>query len=91
MHYVYLLEDQKDRGWYIGYSTKPVPRLNQHRSGLVYSTRLKQALRIVYVEGYLNKYDALGRERFLKSGAGRRFLSKQLKHHLEDQNKTPLT
>lgn len=27
--------------------------------------------------------DALGREKFLKSGAGWRFLKKQLKHYLE--------
>jgi hypothetical protein len=30
----------------------------------------------------LEEADALGREKYLKSGGGRRFLKSQLKHHL---------
>ena len=33
-------------------------------------------------EAYLEQADALGRERYLKSGAGRRFLQSQLKSYL---------
>ena len=36
---------------------------------------------IVYYEAYIERADALGRERYLKSGAGRRFLKAQLRHY----------
>ncbi len=35
-----------------------------------------------YYEAYLNKMDAIGREKFLKSGSGRRYINKQLKNYL---------
>jgi predicted GIY-YIG superfamily endonuclease len=38
--------------------------------------------RLIYYEAYLEQADALGRERYLKSGAGRRFLRSQLKHYI---------
>ncbi|HJN84915.1 MAG TPA: hypothetical protein QF873_01175 [Patescibacteria group bacterium] len=38
----------------------------------------------MYYEAYRNKMDALGREKFLKSGAGRRFVKKQVRHYLEE-------
>ena len=37
---------------------------------------------LIYYEAYLEEEDALGREKFLKSGSGRRFLKKQLRHYL---------
>ena len=37
---------------------------------------------LIYFEGYLVKEDALGREKFLKSGSGYKYLHKQLKHYL---------
>lgn len=88
MYYVYLLEDQIDRSWYIGYSAHLSQRVEQHVQHLVTATRYKKSLLLIYIEGYLNKFDALGRERFLKSGAGRKFLKKQLAHYLKNpQNK----
>lgn len=87
MHYIYLLEDQVDLSWYIGYSFHPTQRIEQHVQHLVITTRHKTALRLIYIEGYLNKNDALGRERFLKSGAGRRFLKKQLAHYLTKKHR----
>ncbi len=41
---------------------------------------------LIYYEAYLNQADALGRERYLKSGAGRRFLKAQLRHYLSDES-----
>lgn len=75
---VYLLEDQIDKGWYIGYTTNLEKRIEYHKTKQVISTRIKRGLKVIYCECYLNKLDALGREKFLKSGAGRKFLKKQL-------------
>ena len=37
---------------------------------------------LIYYEAYLEEPDARGRERYLKSGSGRQFLKKQLRHYL---------
>jgi len=39
-------------------------------------------LKLIYFEAYLNQSDALGREKFLKSGSGHRFIKKQLNNYL---------
>ncbi len=74
MHYVYILESQIDGGWYIGYSMDVDRRLAEHNFGMNASTHFRRPLDLIYYVAYLHKMDALGRERFLKSGSGRRFL-----------------
>ena len=37
---------------------------------------------VLLSESYLDQRDAEGREKFLKSGSGHRFIEKQLKHFL---------
>lgn len=86
MYYVYLLENQNDKSWYIGYTSDLKKRVIQHNSGQGGKTTSRivkqrgEALRwsLIYYEAYLNKKDVKGRERFLKSGSGRRYLKKQL-------------
>ena len=46
------------------------------------STARRGPWKLIYYEAYLEQADALGRERYLKSGAGRRFLKAQLGHYL---------
>ncbi|MBU0598509.1 GIY-YIG nuclease family protein [Patescibacteria group bacterium] len=79
---VYLLEDQIDKSWYIGYTKNLEKRIENHKLKRVISTKRKKELGVIYCECYINKKDALGREKFLKSGAGRKFLKKQLKNYL---------
>ncbi len=38
-------------------------------------------MELAYYEAYRCQADAEGRERFLKSGSGRKFLKKQLRHY----------
>ncbi len=44
--------------------------------------------KLIYYEAYLERGDALGRERYLKSGSGRKFLKVQVRHYL-DKNHSP--
>ena len=84
MFFVYLLESEIDSSWYIGYTPKdPYKRLSIHNSGVVYHTKRKKPWKLIYFEAYVNISDALGREKFLKSGSGRTFLKKQLKNYLK--------
>lgn len=85
MFYVYLLGSIVNAGkWYIGFTPLDVyKRLDKHNLGLVQSTKAFRPWSLIYFEAYLNRNDATGREKFLKSGAGRTFLKKQLKNYLE--------
>lgn len=81
MHYTYVLQSESDQGLYIGYSTDLRRRLTEHRAGAARATSHRGPWRLVYYEAYLEKDDALGREEFLKSGAGRKHLERQCRHH----------
>ena len=79
-----LLENINDYSWYIGYTSDLKRRLKQHLSGRgSRTTRQKDGWKLVYCEGYKNKHDAESREKFLKSGSGRKFLKKQLRNYLQ--------
>jgi len=74
IHYVYVLRSLKDNGFYIGYSANLRKRFSEHVTGGSFATSHRGPWQLIYYEAYLNQADALGRERYLKSGAGRRFL-----------------
>jgi putative endonuclease len=81
MFYVYLLHSTKDNGFYIGYSTDLKRRLSEHRRAASFATKSRGPWKLIY-EAYTEREDAEGREKFLKSGAGRRCLRAQLRHYL---------
>lgn len=81
MYYVYILQSKKDQGLYVGYTGDLVARVQAHDDGGSQSTSCRRPLCLIYYEAYLIEADALGRERFLKSGAGRRFIDKQLHNY----------
>ena len=82
MFYVYVLRSESDSGFYIGFSTNLRARLAQHQVGESFATKSRGPWKLIYYEAYTEREDAEGRERFLKSGAGRRFLRAQLRHYL---------
>lgn len=51
---------------YVGYTDDMKSRIKEHNSGLVKATKERRPLKIVYLEGYLSKFDAQQRERNLK-------------------------
>ena len=83
MHYVYVLRSDSDRGLYIGYSANLRKRLTEHQAKRSFATSLRGPWTLIYYEAYLEQVDALGREKYLKSGGGRRFLRAQLRHYLD--------
>ena len=84
MFYVYVLRSEADSGLYIGYSSDLRRRIPQHNQGAALATSHRGPWKLIYYEAYLNQVDALGREKFLKSGGGRRFLRAQLRHYLKE-------
>lgn len=84
MYFVYLLESKQDKSWYVGYTpNNPIERLKKHNLLQVYYTKRKAPWKLIYFESYLNRLDATGREKFLRSGSGHNFLKKQLKNYLK--------
>lgn len=81
MFYVYVLQSEVDKGLYIGFTGDLKRRLAEHQEGRSFSTSYRRPWRLIYYEAYLEETDASGREQYLKSGGGRRFLAKQLHHH----------
>jgi putative endonuclease len=82
MFYVYVLRSESDSGLYIGYSTNLRRRFAQHNEGSAFATSHRGPWKLIYYEAYIEQADALGRETYLKSGSGRRFLKAQLRNYL---------
>ena len=80
--HVYVLRSESDCGFYIGFSRNLRARVRQHQDGESLATKSRGPWKLIYYEAYLNQEDALGREKYLKSGSGRRFLRAQLRHYL---------
>jgi len=81
MFCVYVLHSDKDAGLYIGYTGNLRERLTEHNAGAAFATSYRGPWKLIYYEAYREAADAKGREKFLKSGSGRKFLIKQLAHY----------
>ena len=84
VHYVYVLRSAHDDGLYIGYSANLRRRFMQHCNGTARATAHRRPWTLIYYEAYLAPADALGREKYFKSGSGRRFLNAQLRNYLAE-------
>ena len=74
MYYVYILKSVSGDSYYVGYTENLKRRLFEHKSGSNASTKKYKDLELVYFEEYKLADIALKREKFLKSGNGRRVL-----------------
>ena len=81
--YVYILLSLKDKGLYIGYTTDLKRRLTEHARGEVTATKFRRPLKLIHYEFFINITDAKAREKFLKSGFGRKQLDQILKKTFE--------
>jgi len=80
MYYVYVLKSLSNNKRYIGYTGKNLlVRLNEHNTGSNKWTRENSPFVMIYNEEYKTKNGAIKREKFLKSGQGRKFLDNILK------------
>ncbi len=79
MWYVYLLLNKKSNRWYIGSTKNLQKRILNHNSGENKSTKYGIPWKLIYCEVSLNEEDARAREKYLKSGMGRRYLKNRLK------------
>ncbi|MFA5359840.1 MAG: GIY-YIG nuclease family protein [Patescibacteria group bacterium] len=84
--YVYILESLKDKLWYTGCTKDIVGRINEHNDGKVYATKNRKPFKPIYCEISYNKLDAFSREKYLKSGMGKKYLKNRLKYYYGEKN-----
>ena len=66
MNYVYILLCE-DNSWYTGWTTDPIKRFHQHKTGKgARYTKMHRPLKIVYLESFEDKKDAMAREWHIK-------------------------
>ncbi len=82
-YYVYILQSLKNKSLYIGYSTDIKARFIQHNNGESKATKPFKPYKLIYYESFLNRLDAKHREEYLKSGYGRRTISKMLRYYFD--------
>ncbi len=83
MWYVYVIKSKIDE-WYTGSTKDLQKRILKHNSGKNKSTKHGVPWKLIYYEGSLNKKDARAREKYLKSGMGKRFIKNRLKFFFDE-------
>lgn len=74
MFVIYILQSLKDGRTYVGFSSDVKKRLTEHNHGAVNATKNRRPFKILFTERAENITQAKKREKYWKSGAGRRKL-----------------
>ena len=78
MYFTYVLRSLRDNKLYIGFTKDLKLRFNEHISGKVYATKERRTLKLIYYEACTSKIKAIKREKYFKTGFGRRFLKTRI-------------
>ena len=81
---VYILYSLKDNKLYIGFTTDLKRRFAEHQSGNTKSTAPRRPLKLIFCEYYLSKDDAIRREKYFKTTAGKKTIKLMLKESLKE-------
>ena len=79
---VYILKSQKDGLLYIGFTTDLHRRLTEHIHGHSDATAPRRPFDLIYCEYHASKADALRRESYFKTTAGKKALKLMLRESL---------
>jgi len=81
MFYGYVIKSLSCNYIYKGHCEDLKIRLNQHNSGMTKSIKPYVPFEIVYFEEFTIRQEAIKREKYFKSAAGRRFLKTKIPSH----------
>ena len=73
-YYVYILQSEVDASFYKGFTQDPIKRFQQHNDGESKYTSTKIPWKMVYVELFESKKEALIREKNLKKATTERII-----------------
>jgi len=80
MFYVYVLKSLSDGMFYTGSTNDLQRRFKEHNNGLNFSTKHRRPFILIYYEACLDEKDARVREKYLKTGIGKKYLVNRLKN-----------
>ena len=80
MYFTYVVLSEKDGKHYTGYTKDLKLRFDQHQNGQVESTIHRRSFKLIYYEACINKFDAIKREKYLKTHYGKMFLKNRLRN-----------
>ena len=78
MYYVYILQSELDKEFYVGRTADLKRRYSEHSTGSVESTRHRLPMKLLCYEAYNTKEEAARREEYLKSSDGRKDIKKRI-------------
>ncbi|MBK0383153.1 GIY-YIG nuclease family protein [Pedobacter sp. SD-b] len=78
MFYAYVLKSEIADYYYKGHCENLEKRLKEHNSGMTRSNKPYLPFKIAYFEEFDNLREAILREKYYKTSAGRRFLKTKL-------------
>ena len=78
MFSIYVLQDKKGK-IYKGHTEDLARRFREHCSGQTKSTKSMTEPKIIYEEQYETRKEAITREKYLKTAAGRKFLKNKMR------------
>ncbi len=81
-YYVYVLRSKKNSIWYTGFAVDLRKRFKNHNADSIGWTKNRGPFELIYGEFCKNITDARSREKYLKSGMGKRYLKNRLKRFL---------
>lgn len=82
MFYVYVLRSTKSGRLYTGFTSDLRKRLAEHQDSKSPYTRSRGPYELIYYEACMDANDALTREKYLKTGMGKRYLKNRAKRFL---------
>lgn len=78
MYFVYVLKSKKDNKLYYGFTDNLERRIKEHNDGKVNSTKSRIPFELIYFENTGNIREARKREKYFKSGFGRKYIKNRI-------------
>ena len=78
-YYAYVIYSESHQRFYKGHCENLDTRLKEHNLGKTKSNKAFRPWKIVYFETFATREEAINREKYFKTSAGRRYLKKVLK------------
>ena len=74
MYYVYAISSENKNYIYVGLTDNIQRRVHQHNSGYEQTTKPYLPFKLIYTEEFATREEARKREKYFKSGAGKKRL-----------------
>lgn len=82
MHYVYVLKSLRDERLYVGRTDDLRERMKEHNAGKTWTTKRMLPIKLIFYEAFLDKEDAIRRERYFKTSKGKLSLKQIIRDSL---------